>query len=597
MNNNALFVLSEIPTQQTDILKNVPYTSGDILQKILDSVKLNSKIRELSFLNYSKITFIPYKKIVVLQYFASDEYINKYKEYLKKIYKYYHSIKLIETDKIHINSIEDKELKEWLMNYNNYIPSNAEKPLMYLNKEHFDKYLETFECEFENFIYKFVPYRIKEDMRKFLSNLIDDIDVSGQKHIVTNLGKQEYKDALMSIIHKKGIHFQAYENDIIGGYQFNFHTKLQDLIAKKYYINYLSDKDFSIKDLRKLSKKYDIPEPVDVINIKNYYIASISIIYKKSFTLLGPTGSGKSFFVNKIVSKYDKHKNIELNCATLTGGLFRSELFGHKMGAFTSATKDKEGFLSKYNKGIIFLDEIGELQADDQAKILKFLDTKKYTPVGSTEEIKSDALLIFATNRDLKKMCEDGKFRWDLYFRITQVLLRFKHFKDLESDQKKLILQKIISDCNGYLKKNSPKGDKIKLSSSKTIEISLYQNKQLDEDAKYFILYEYHWPGNLREIYNTILKTFMFNSDIKISRLKIKQYLDITFDRTPLDPFNLNYEDIKGKKAKVLLTDIKNKIAELALEKNDGNQAKAAREIGLIPQTFNNWIKTEEKNK
>lgn len=139
--------------------------------------------------------------------------------------------------------------------------------------------------------------------------------------------------------------------------------------------------------------------------------------------LSGPTGAGKSRLARQIFELRRQYKKIrgrfiEINCATLRGDMAMSVLFGHKKGAFTGATENREGLLKAADGGILFLDEIGELGLDEQAMLLRAVEEKQYLPVGSDKEIHSDFQLITGTNRNLRQECRNGRFRQDLLARI-----------------------------------------------------------------------------------------------------------------------------------------------------------------------------------
>lgn len=584
---DSLFVLSEIPTGQKEILKLVPLSTVKNADTLLSYYNNNTKIRRLCFLNYDKIKRIRYKNIIVLQYFSDDEQKERYRQYLKKIVNYYKYIRLYEKDENSINSIDDREVKAWLFDNNNNITTNAEMPLKFLDEEESKEYINTFECEFGNYVYKLVPNREKNDIEKFLANLVDNINVSGQKHFVVNLGEKKYRDALLSIYKNRGLPFVAIDCNNYG-YDFILHPKIQKIYIEKSYLNYLSEQDDHIKELSQVAKGLQIPEPDPAINVKRYYEACISKKLKVPFLIMGNTGVGKTYFVNSIITNSEKKKFHLINCATLSNELIRSELFGHVRGAFTGANKDKEGYLTKFKDGIIFLDEIGEISLQAQAKILKFLDNRTYSPVGSVEQLKSNVYLIFATNRDLKDMCKKGNFRWDLYYRITKYIITIPPFDNLPRQKKKVIIKKIEDNCNAQLRKESPK-------INKSPNLHKYLSKKLGVDAVNYIMHQYHWPGNLREIYNTVLRSFMFSQGGEISRNKLKKYVDISPKSTPKDPFTLEYKDIVGKNAKSLIHNFRNHLIEISLKYHNGNQAKAARSIKITPQTFNNWLKKSEK--
>ena len=148
--------------------------------------------------------------------------------------------------------------------------------------------------------------------------------------------------------------------------------------------------------------------------------------------ITGPNGSGKELVAHQIHEQSQRSKNamIEVNCAAIPAELIESELFGHKKGAFTGAQKDRKGKFELANGGTLFLDEIGDMSLSAQAKVLRALQEHKITPVGGDKSIKVDVRVLAATNKDLRKMIDDGKFREDLYFLLTRF---FKVFTSLTS--------------------------------------------------------------------------------------------------------------------------------------------------------------------
>lgn len=153
-------------------------------------------------------------------------------------------------------------------------------------------------------------------------------------------------------------------------------------------------------------------------------IERIAVRSKAPVLLVGPTGAGKSFLARKVYDlKKARHQTsgdfVEVNCATLRGDGATSTLFGHKKGAFTGAVTDRTGLLRLADKGVLFLDEIGELGMDEQAMLLKAIEEKRFLPVGADHEVQSDFQLIAGTNRDLREEVLAGKFREDLFSRIN----------------------------------------------------------------------------------------------------------------------------------------------------------------------------------
>jgi len=153
-------------------------------------------------------------------------------------------------------------------------------------------------------------------------------------------------------------------------------------------------------------------------------IERIAVRSKAPVLLVGPTGAGKSFLARKVYElKKARHQVsgefVEVNCATLRGDGAASTLFGHKKGAFTGAVVDRSGLLRLAHKGVLFLDEIGELGMDEQAMLLKAIEEKRFLPVGADHEVQSEFQLIAGTNRDLRKEVAAGHFREDLFARIN----------------------------------------------------------------------------------------------------------------------------------------------------------------------------------
>jgi len=145
--------------------------------------------------------------------------------------------------------------------------------------------------------------------------------------------------------------------------------------------------------------------------------------YDVNVLILGESGSGKEVVARAIhnLSNRKDRPFVAINCAALPAELLESELFGYKKGAFTGAVKDKKGLIEKANGGTLFLDEIGDMPLSLQAKLLRFLETKKFIPLGATQEKEVDVRIIAATNRNLKEEIKKGNFREDLFYRIATI--------------------------------------------------------------------------------------------------------------------------------------------------------------------------------
>lgn len=199
--------------------------------------------------------------------------------------------------------------------------------------------------------------------------------------------------------------------------------------------------------------------------------------------ITGPNGTGKELVAHNLHEKSNRsaYPLIEVNCAAIPSELIESELFGHVRGAFTSAVKDRAGKFEAADKGTIFLDEIGDMSLSAQAKVLRALQENIITRVGADKDIKIDVRVIAATNKDLRKEIEEGRFREDLYHRLAVILINVPSLNDRRSDIPMLIehfIQKIATE-NG----NTP--------------------KQISADALE-LLQEYNWTGNIRELRNVV---------------------------------------------------------------------------------------------
>jgi len=204
--------------------------------------------------------------------------------------------------------------------------------------------------------------------------------------------------------------------------------------------------------------------------------------------ILGESGSGKDLVARMIwdCSTRKSKPFITVNCANFTSELMNSELFGHMKGAFTGAVAARKGLFEEAHKGILFLDEVGELSLELQARLLRVLQTGMIARLGSAKETKVDVRVIAATNRNLLADVQAGRFREDLYYRLAEVSLRTIPFRDMEEDDKSTIALKIW------------------------YQISVRRNswKELTEDDLNLI-HQYSWPGNVRQVRNVLTNAFL----------------------------------------------------------------------------------------
>jgi len=199
--------------------------------------------------------------------------------------------------------------------------------------------------------------------------------------------------------------------------------------------------------------------------------------------ITGPNGSGKELIAHHIHQKSERNKDplIEVNCAAIPSELIESELFGHKKGAFTSAIKDRKGKFELANGGTLFLDEIGDMSLSAQAKVLRALQEGKVTPVGGDKELKVDVRVLAATNKNLKEEIKEGRFREDLFHRLSVIVIHVPGLNDRKEDILELTEHFNLTIAKDY--GNAPKHF--------TPEAILALQK-LD------------WSGNIRELRNVI---------------------------------------------------------------------------------------------
>ena len=219
----------------------------------------------------------------------------------------------------------------------------------------------------------------------------------------------------------------------------------------------------------------------------------------------GPNGSGKELVAKSIhnLSHRAHFPLIEVNCAAIPSELIESELFGHVKGSFTGAIKDKVGKFEAAHNGTIFLDEIGDMSLSAQAKVLRVLQDNCIQKVGGGKDIKIDVRVIAATNKDLKKEIEDGKFREDLYHRLAVIIIDVPPLNSRKDDIPLLIehFSKNIADSQGS-------------------EVKKFSAKAID------LMKKYDWSGNVRELRNVIERLIILG-DKEISPKNVKDFIKI----------------------------------------------------------------------
>lgn len=254
---------------------------------------------------------------------------------------------------------------------------------------------------------------------------------------------------------------------------------------------------------KKLSRKYDmVGESPALLQVKETLEKVAPTDARVLIT--GPNGTGKELVAHWIhyKSKRQEAPYVAVNCAAIPSELIESELFGHEKGAFTSAHKQREGKFEQAQGGTLFLDEIGDMSLSAQSKVLRALQENLITRVGSDKDIKVDVRVVAATNKDLKKEIEAGRFREDLYHRLSVILIQVPSLKDRKEDIP-LLVEKFLEDIaqeTGSAKK-------------KITAVAIEKLK------------EFPWTGNIRELRN-VVERLVILGEPTIGVDDVKKYAD-----------------------------------------------------------------------
>ena len=318
----------------------------------------------------------------------------------------------------------------------------------------------------------------------------------------------------------------------------------------------------AIEELKKeLSQKYTVGDIISKNHLIHDIFSILPNIAESDSTVLiqGASGTGKELFAKAIhnLSRRKTKPFIKVNCGALPDTLLESELFGYVKGAFTDAKKDKPGRFALANGGTIFLDEVGDMSPSLQVKLLRVLQEKEYEPLGSTSPRKTDVRIIAATNKDLSKLVNEGKFRDDLYYRLNVVKIDLPPLSQRREDIPLLI--------DAFIQKFNAK-----------------MGKQITgvSDQALRLLLKYEYPGNVRELENIIEHAFVLCGGNRIDVDCLPR--DLTKKQEETDSLVSVKEDHPFEKAGA-------EIVKRTLEKSRGNRVKAAQELGISRATL--WRK------
>jgi two-component system response regulator AtoC len=322
----------------------------------------------------------------------------------------------------------------------------------------------------------------------------------------------------------------------------------------------------SLKD--KIEEKYQYDNIIGSSGKMQEVFRKVAKIANSDATILvrGESGTGKELIARLIhYNSARKHKDLmEINCSSIPETLLESELFGHEKGAFTGAHRMMKGRFETADGGTIFLDEIGDLSPAVQVKLLRFLQEKRFNRVGGTSFISVDVRLIAATNVELEKAMNEGKFREDLYYRLNVIPIFLPALRERREDIGPLIEHFIEK----FASKNSKKINGI------------------SQEALHTCM-AYDWPGNVRELENAIENAVVLSESEIILPEDLPSYIQVQAKTKNL-PIKQSADGLNYKEQ---LEFAEKMIIKKALEDSKGNRTHAAKRLGFSIRTMRNKVK------
>ncbi|MDJ0975758.1 MAG: sigma 54-interacting transcriptional regulator [Planctomycetota bacterium] len=285
--------------------------------------------------------------------------------------------------------------------------------------------------------------------------------------------------------------------------------------------------------------------------------------------VIGETGTGKELVARRLHAESPRAKLpfVALNCAALVEGLLESEFFGHEKGAFTDAKERRDGRIAEAGEGTLFLDEVGDLSPSLQAKLLRVLSERTYTRVGGREKLEMKCRVVCATNRDLKQMVEDGKFREDLYYRLAVVVMNVPPLRERAGDVE-LIAEASLERLAGRIGRRVPR---------------------LAQDAREAIA-TYAWPGNVRELLNVLERALVLIEGDTLTAGDLPREVREPAEVEAAGDSNPGESGLLGDGVFDLKA-IEKKAVAAALKKTGGKKGRAAQLLGISWPTLNRKIR------
>ena len=333
--------------------------------------------------------------------------------------------------------------------------------------------------------------------------------------------------------------------------------ELKILVAKALRFHQLEQENIYLKE--RLNDRFDFSNIIGRSPSMTKLFETVALVAPSAATVLiaGESGTGKELIANAIHQNSPRKDQpfIKVNCAALPETLLESELFGHEKGAFTGAIARKQGRFQLAHNSSIFLDEVAEMAPATQAKILRVLQEREFEPVGSTQTIKVDTRVIVATNKNLEKEIQEGRFREDLYYRLNVVTVDVPPLRQRREDIP------LLADF--FLKQYAEKNRR---------PIEGFTPRATD------LLMRHDWPGNVRELENIIERAVIMARGEMITPMEF-----------PIDLQNLD-EDLKASRIDLTpgrsLKEVEKVVILRTLEEVEGNRTHAARILGISRRTL-----------
>jgi DNA-binding NtrC family response regulator len=328
---------------------------------------------------------------------------------------------------------------------------------------------------------------------------------------------------------------------------------------------------------RALKQRYSFPNIVGKSDRMLRVLDLVTQVATSRSTILitGETGTGKELIAKAIHANSPRadHNFVPVNSGSLPPDLLESTLFGHVKGAFTGAFATKKGYFEMANRGTIFFDEIGNIGMETQAKLLRVIQEKEFMPLGSTDTIRVDVRILAATNADLRKLVDEGKFREDLYYRLNVINIGLPALRDRKED-----IPALVDHFFGvYCRENE-----------KFLDSSGRSQLKYEPDAMQLLM-DYNWPGNVRELENAIERSVVLTSSVIVAAAVLPDQI-LQFGGVRVRRDEAGYLAPDASLFEVVADFEKRKIIE-ALESASWSQTEAAEALRIPLSTLNQKIK------